>query len=142
MRRLVVGGAGLAVAAALPRRAGASNALAPPIAFRGAVRQGPSAGLELAGELWLEVTASGEVVHGDLALPDGGYAATAVGQVDGHALTLLLRLADGRRVAAVGAVEFDIYAGKGMLSGVLSGPLPGDRGDWQGGYERDAAEQT
>lgn len=96
--------------------------------FEATVHYGPDAGLSLGGVLTLQLDASGDT-HGTLVRADGSQV-NVVGQVTGRAINLALDLGNGRRVVGVGTADADIRSCQGAIGGQLSGPEPGDLGDW------------
>ncbi len=97
--------------------------------FEMTVRQGPSAGLQLAGTLVLNVEPSGSINKGSLVLESGGEV-RVTGQVTGRAINLLFDIGDGRLLFGVGTLENYISLCTGAMGGPLVGPRPGDLGDW------------
>jgi hypothetical protein len=112
--------------------------------FEFAVSSGPSAPLTLAGTLTMTIEASGAftgtlsafegsplVVNGAASLPD---SLPVIGQANGHAISMLIKISDEQIVFGSGAAEADLSSCKGELVGVMggsaSGPQVGDLGDW------------
>lgn len=98
------------------------------------VRTGPDAGLTVAGLLRLEFDAEG-VISGryEVGTPEalaGDYP--VVGQTSGHAIALLITIADGAVIVGTGALERPLGECRGEMLGPLVGPLEGDTGDWLG----------
>ena len=101
------------------------------------VQLGPSAGVVLSG------TTPGEL-RGDLefAIGDGGVVDSArlrladgtefpvVGQVTGRAVHLSVEVAADRPLILVGTAAQDLSDCTGPIDGLLTGPQPGDLGDW------------
>ncbi len=99
--------------------------------FEATVHQGPNAGLELIGELEMNIEETGSV-SGTLIGEDGEVP--VVGQADGRAINLVFDLGDGRKVFGVGAAEEDLRECEGDFGGPLEGPDSGDLGGWRAGY--------
>jgi hypothetical protein len=134
-----VGGGGLAAGLlALVGRGGAAVAAAQPAPidplqplralFEFHVRQGPSAGLDLSGDLSLNVDPAG-ALSGTWRLVDQTVV-DVVGQATGRAVNLLLTLPDGRRVFGVGTAERGLGDAPTTIGGVGAGPAEGDFADW------------
>jgi len=99
-----------------------------PVKFEATVHRGPDAGLSFAGTLTLRTSSSGSV-NGTLTRKSGA-AVPAVGQVQGRALSFVLDLPGGQHVYGVGVAQNPIDTCKGVIGGALTGPRPGDSGDW------------
>lgn len=118
------------------------------LAFQAAVRLGPSLDgneNEWAGELRFSLDEDGAVSDGSLLLDglDEQDAFPVTGQATGSTLIFRIEtLEDGAAVVAVGAGERDISRCRGTYSGLLSGPLPGDIGDWYAAPPDDEDEPT
>jgi hypothetical protein len=99
------------------------------VTFEATVRQGPSTGLALRGLLAGRLMPSGRIEEGAVVLPDGTRL-HLVGQVNGLAINLLIRLGVGRNLYGVGTLENELHLCTGTMGGVFSGPQAGDIGDW------------
>lgn len=142
-RRQAIGGlgvAGLAGAAGRPvaARAAKDDDDLCVLEFWAAVQVGHSAGgrgREWAGTLRFTLDDDGDVSNGSLLLrgDDEDDALTVTGHAAGSAVTLRIVLDDegSEALVAVGAGERKVARCRGMLSGVLTGPIPGDIGHWQ-----------
>ena len=99
--------------------------------FDATVRQGPSAGTEVSGDLTIEISADG-TLSGDLKPASGGADITVTGQATGRAINLAFDLGKISGVEqylfGVGTVAGDIC--DSPTGGPFVGPQPGDSGDW------------
>ena len=105
--------------------------------FDATVRQGPSVGTALKGELTLGIGTDG-ALNGSLVTKDMGTIAV-VGQANGHAVNLGFELqkgdekTEGLYVFGTGTawthVTPDTHCG-GIMGGTFAGPKLGDIGDW------------
>jgi hypothetical protein len=87
---------------------------------------------ELRGELSFTLGPDGTIDAGRLLL-DGGTEAPVVGQATGHALNLradLQAIQEGLALVLVGTAQEPLSRCSGVVDGLLTGPLPGDLGDW------------
>jgi hypothetical protein len=87
---------------------------------------------ELRGELSFSLGPEGLLEAGRLLL-DGGTEAPVVGQATGHGLQLRADLSvvqEGLALVLVGTAEEPLSRCRGAVDGLLTGPLPGDLGDW------------
>jgi hypothetical protein len=87
---------------------------------------------ELRGELSFTLEPDGALDAGRLLL-DGGPEAPVVGQAAGHALNLrvdLTAVQEGLALVLVGTAQEPLSRCTGAVDGLLTGPLPGDLGDW------------
>jgi hypothetical protein len=115
------------------------------------VRLGPSAGQvlspgaaqpgALSGRLRFAVTANGELDRGVLLLEDGTRL-PVVGDASGRTLTLRIAVDDERTLVAVGVGQELITLCAGPIDGMLTGPEPGDLGDWHAVAEGLAGSST
>ncbi len=96
--------------------------------LQGKIQQGPSAGLNLSGEMRTAIDSAGRL-HGALA-PESGSAITVTGQIDGQAIHLSFDLGNDAAVLGVGTLQHSIDNPQGTAGGLLTGPQPGDSGDW------------
>jgi hypothetical protein len=106
----------------------ASSSSACAVKFEATVHRGPDAGLSFIGALALRVSSSGSAT-GTLT-PQSGAPVTAVGQVQGRAISFVLDLPKGQHLFGVGVAQNLISACRGAIGGALTGPRPGDSGDW------------
>jgi hypothetical protein len=111
--------------------------------FEFSVSSGPSAPLTLAGILTMNFDASGAftgtlegyegplVINGTIRLPN---SLPVIGQANGHAITMLIKLSDKQTVFGSGAAEADFSTCDGTILGAMGGPAVGpqvgDSGDW------------
>jgi hypothetical protein len=109
-----------------PKRAGLERTLR----FQGAIRQGPNAALAFIGDLHLAIAESSSF-QGTLTREDRTVI-TTTGQVDGQAIHLVFDLGNDAFVFGVGTLQNRISASQGVAGGLLTGPQPGDSGDWVG----------
>jgi hypothetical protein len=101
------------------------------------VRLGPSAGAllagttpgELRGDLEFAIGDDGVVDSARLRLADGTEF-PVVGQVTGRAVHLPVEVAADRTLILVGTAAQDLSDCTGPVDGLLTGPQPGDLGDW------------
>lgn len=96
--------------------------------FEATVRQGPSAGLSLQGDLVLRAEPSGRA-SAVLTLRDGAVI-HATGQVNGQAINLIFTVAPDTYVFGVGTLQYPAPACAGVWGGPFVGPELGDIGDW------------
>lgn len=133
-RLLVVVAAALVLAllaGALTRAQDSDIVLTCSMGFEAAVRQGPSAGVVLLGELSFAVERSG-VLTGEFALEDG-QTIPVVGQVTGRLIGLVFDLGQEQYVWGTGMGLNPIVSEDcgGALGGTFAGPADGDLGDWK-----------
>jgi hypothetical protein len=102
-------------------------------AFEATVRQGPNAGLALAGTLLMETSASGSV-NGVLKTTDD-QEVKVVGQVNGYAVNLTFVAGEDTYIFGTGSGEQEIFHCEGAWGGPFAGPNPGDIGDWIGAFD-------
>ena len=133
----LLGGASLARQAEAASQPGALGSCT--LHLTGDIRLGPSlkqrltpksakAG-ELKGDLSFTADAKGAITNGLLVLADGTrYPAN--GQIDGAAINLRVAVAKDRVVILVGTAARDLGVCSGGVDGLLTGPQPGDLGDW------------
>lgn len=101
------------------------------------VRLGASAGAtiggavpgELRGQLSFGFDEGGAISDGRLRLADGKEL-PVVGQALGRALHLRVQLGARQPLILVGTAEQDLNTCQGAVDGLLTGPQPGDLGDW------------
>lgn len=103
-------------------------------------RLGPNAGQflwaggtqpgQIHGRLTFGISTDGILAGAALQLDDGS-SLPAVGQATGYALQARIALGDARALMLTGVGEQPIATCRGVVSGLLSGPQPGDLGDWQ-----------
>ena len=101
------------------------------------VRLGASAGAMIGGAVPGELRAQlsfgfddgGAISGGRLRLADGKEL-PVVGQALGRALHLRVQLATRQPLILVGTAEQDLGSCQGTVDGLLTGPQPGDLGDW------------
>jgi hypothetical protein len=141
-----VGGAGLIAGLATALGRGRSEALPVAqdetchLAIVATVRLGPDAtermqtdvSGELRGEITFALGRDGAIDAGRLLL-EGGPEAPVVGQATGRAVNLrvdLEAIQEGLALVLVGTAEEPLSRCTGAVDGLLTGPLPGDLGDW------------
>ncbi len=95
---------------------------------QGQIQQGPDAGLTLNGDLRITLDAAGRL-QGTL-IRESGSPITVTGQIDGQAIHLAFDLGNNAAVLGVGTLQHDISNAQGTAGGLLTGPQPGDSGDW------------
>jgi len=101
------------------------------------VRLGASAGATLGGTVPGELRAqlafgfddAGAITSGSLRLANGQQV-PVVGQVIGRALHLRMAAGTDQTIVLVGTAEQDLGSCQGAVDGMLTGPQPGDLGDW------------
>jgi hypothetical protein len=96
--------------------------------FEATVRQGPSAGLSLMGNLALQVEPSGRA-NVVLTLRDRSEI-KATGQVNGQAINLIFVVRPDTYIFGVGTLQHPAPECAGVLGGPFVGPELGDIGDW------------
>jgi hypothetical protein len=97
--------------------------------FEATVYRGPTNGLSVKGDLTLRIDPSGSA--SGTVKQRGGPVVGAAGQVDGRAISLTIDMAGGRTLYGTGAArDGDVSECKGQMGGSLTGPKPGDSGDW------------
>ena len=96
--------------------------------FEATVRQGPSAGLSLMGDLVLRVEPSGRA-HAVLTLRDRSEI-NATGQVSGQAINLIFVVRPDTYIFGVGTLQHPVPECAGVWGGPFVGPELGDIGDW------------
>ena len=107
------------------------------VPFEATVRQGPSSGTTLNGQLDVTIDASG-VIEGNVILPDNSEI-PVMGQVDGRAINMALDLSTAEQpgvyVFGVGTAIDPIQSDTcgTALGGPFVGPAKGDSGDWLAG---------
>ena len=87
---------------------------------------------ELRGEISFALDPDGAIAEGRFLL-DGGPELPVVGQATGRALNLRADFAaiqEGLALVLVGTAQEPLSRCTGPLDGLLTGPLPGDLGDW------------
>jgi hypothetical protein len=94
------------------------------------VRQGPSAGLALVGQLVVRVEPSGRA-NAVLTLRDG-TTLPATGHVTGQAINLIFVVRQDTYLFGVGTSQRDFHECTGVWGGPFVGPELGDIGDWLG----------
>jgi len=98
--------------------------------FEAVVRQGPSAGLSLSGQLVVRVEPSGQA-RAVLTLRDG-TTLPATGYVNGQAINLIFVVRQDTYLFGVGTAQHDFRDCAGVWGGPFVGPELGDIGDWLG----------
>ena len=98
--------------------------------FEARVRQGPSAGLSLVGQLVVRAEPSGQA-SAVLTLPDGSTL-PATGHVNGQAINLIFVVRQDTYLFGVGTSQSDFRECVGVWGGPFVGPELGDMGDWLG----------
>ena len=151
-----IGGAGLIAGLATALGRGRSEALPVAqdetchLAIVATVRLGPDATErmqtdvpgELRGEITFALGRDGAIDAGRLLL-EGGPEAPVVGQATGRAVNLrvdLEAIQDGLALVLVGTAEEPLSRCTGAVDGLLTGPLPGDLGDWHATATASAGE--
>ena len=104
--------------------------------FEATVRQGPSAGLSLVGQLVVRVESSGRATA-VLTMRDGATL-PATGYVNGQALNLIFVVRQDTYLFGVGTSQRDFHECAGVWGGPFVGPELGDIGDWLGTQIRPA----
>jgi hypothetical protein len=84
---------------------------------------------ELRGQLRFSLGDNGRLVDGKLRLANNTEL-DAVGQVAGPAITVRISIPLGGTLVLVGAGEKALRSCDGAVDGMLTGPEPGDLGDW------------
>jgi hypothetical protein len=87
---------------------------------------------ELRGEISFSLSPDGAIDAGRFLL-DGGPEVPVVGQATGRALNLrvdLQAVQEGLALVLVGTAQEPVSRCAGVIDGLLTGPLPGDLGDW------------
>ena len=111
--------------------------------FEFSVSSGPSAPLTLAGILTMTIDETGAfsgtlegyegslVTNGIMNVPN---SLPVIGQASGHAINMLIKIADQQTVFGSGAAEADFSSCDGVVLGEMGGPAAGpqvgDVGDW------------
>ena len=98
--------------------------------FEATVRQGPSAGLALVGQLEVRVEPSGQA-RAVLTLRDGATL-PATGHVNGQAINLIFVVRQDTYLFGVGTSQRAFHECAGLWGGPFVGPEQGDIGDWLG----------
>ncbi|CAG0928180.1 hypothetical protein TFLX_00781 [Thermoflexales bacterium] len=96
--------------------------------LQGRIQQGPSAGLNLSGELRTAIDSVARLKG--MLKPEAGSAVTVTGQIDGQAIHLSFDLGNNSVILGVGTLQHDVNNPQGTAGGMLTGPQPGDSGDW------------
>jgi hypothetical protein len=96
--------------------------------LQGRVQQGPDAGLNLSGELRTTLD-SNRYLQG-LLIRESGSPVTVTGQIDNLAIHLSFDLGNSAALLGVGTLQHGIDQPQGTAGGLLTGPQPGDSGDW------------
>ena len=110
------------------------------LTLRAAIHQGPSTGVTLAGDLHFK--AVGEQGFGGSLILESGLEIATSGQVQGHMVHLVFDLGEGNQIYAVGTSQNPYIACQGSAGGQISGPQPGDSGDWFGEWRRASAPKA
>lgn len=103
--------------------------------FEATVRQGPSMGTQLEGELHLGIDDSGGLIGSFLA--NDGTSMDVVGQANGRAINLAIAAGTDENgeaawIFGVGTLINNISECAGVVGGPFVGPQAGDTGDWLG----------
>jgi hypothetical protein len=98
--------------------------------FEATVRQGPSVGLSLVGQLEVRVEPSGQA-RAVLTLRNGATL-PATGHVNGQAMNLIFVVCQDTYLFGVGTSQRDFRECAGIWGGPFVGPEQGDIGDWLG----------
>lgn len=104
--------------------------------FEAMVRQGPTAGLALVGQLVVRVEPSGRA-SAVLTLRDG-TTLPATGHVNGQAMNLIFVVRQDTYLFGVGTSQHNFHECAGVWGGPFVGPELGDIGDWLGTQIRPA----
>ncbi|HRI65980.1 MAG TPA: hypothetical protein PK156_17150 [Polyangium sp.] len=102
--------------------------------FNAVVREGPSAGLAASGALTLIEEMDGSL-RGKLENTDAQGIKTTIpvtGSVKGKTIDLVFTLADGGQIKGTGTLAKPFEECAEPMEGTLTGPLAGDKGDWDG----------
>ena len=104
--------------------------------FEATVRQGPSAGFSLVGQLVVRAEPSGRA-SAVLTLQDGSTL-PATGHVNGQAINLVFVVRQDTYLFGVGTSQHNFHECAGVWGGPFVGPELGDIGDWLGTQIRPA----
>lgn len=96
--------------------------------LQGRIQQGPSAGLNLSGDLRTSIDSASRL-QGTL-IRESGSPVTVTGQIDGQAIHFSFDLGNNHAVLGVGTLQHGLDNPQGTAGGLLTGPQPGDSGDW------------
>lgn len=99
--------------------------------FEATVRSGPATGTSVHGALIIGRTST-ERFAGELRPRDGSAPLQVGGMLSNGALSLQVRLADGRTLNGSGTYAGAFESCQMNLTGDLTGPTAADRGDWLG----------
>lgn len=120
-------------------RAAAAQGSTCTLDFVTTVRSGPTSGQPLTndatqpgearGELSFGLSSSGSLEDGTLLLTDG-TSLPVVGQATGNSLHWRADAGQGLVLVGIGVGEQPIAACQGAIDGLMTGPQPGDLGDW------------
>ncbi len=127
-----------------PTQAQGSSSHTCSVAFEFGVTGGPSTPLTLQGILKMNIQASGAFT-GTLEGVDGKLVTkgkanlprrlSVIGQANGHAINMLIKLPGNQTVFGSGAAEANLSTCNGQIKGVMGGaavgPKVGDQGDWR-----------
>ena len=136
--RLGLGGVAASLVAAGVDRSAADAAFSCNLSFKGDVRLGPSAGDvldggttpgQIKGDLTINVDDNGDIAASSLKLANG-KSLTVVGRSDGRELDIRIQTGPSRVIVAFGLGVKLISDCSGAVDGLLTGPQPGDLGDW------------
>ncbi|HEU0114300.1 MAG TPA: MXAN_6577-like cysteine-rich protein [Thermomicrobiales bacterium] len=135
--RSFAAGAVAGIAGGVAHQAEAAAPVSCSIELTATIRSGPNAGLtlaggkpgELTGTLSVTVGADGAIDQGTLQLTDG-TALPVVGQATGRDLALRSRVGLGQTLVLIGVADQPVAQCAGAADGLLTGPQPGDLGDW------------
>ncbi len=92
------------------------------------IQQGSSAGVTLNGDLRVTIDSANRL-QGTLTR-ETGSPITVTGQIDELAIHSSFDLGDNNAILGVGTLQHDIGNPQGSAGGLLTGPQPGDSGDW------------
>lgn len=120
-------------------RAAAAQGSTCTLDFVTTIRSGPTSGQPLTndattpgearGELSFGLSSSGALENGSLLLTDG-TSLPVVGQATGNSLHFRAEAGQGLVLVGIGVGEQEIAACQGAVDGLMTGPQPGDLGDW------------
>jgi hypothetical protein len=96
---------------------------------------------QLQGQLRFSVGDQGRLVDGVLQLGEDTEL-DVIGQVAGPAITMRIALPENRTLVLIGAGEQALRSCEGEVDGLLTGPGPGDLGDWHATATREGVTPT
>jgi len=105
------------------------------------VEVGPSAGLAVAGDLTLLISADGAIDEGTLQ-SDDGETYEVVGQTSGRRLRLRVDLGNRGTLVLIGMGQRDAIRCRGRFAGHLGGPAEGGLGSWSARRSRSRGDSS